>query len=160
MLKPKAKFSLNIEQRREICEWATKLRMPDRYSSFMANCVDVDEAKLSNLKSHDCHVFMENLLSIAFDALPEQVWKPLTEISQFFKALCSTVLDINKLLQMDANIPIILCKLERIFPPSFFNCMEHLPVHLAYEAILGGKYNIVGCILLKGNDHHTLRRNF
>jgi len=80
---------------------------------------------------------MENLLSIAFDALPEQVWKPLTVISQFFKALCSIVLDINKLMQMDANIPIILCKLERIFPPSFFNFIEHLP-HLAYEAILGG----------------------
>ena len=78
--------------------------MPDGYSLCMANCVDVDEAKLFNLKSHDCHVFMENLLSIAFGALPEQVWKPLTKISQFFKALCSTVLDINKLLQMEANI--------------------------------------------------------
>jgi len=43
--------------------------MPDGYSSFMVNCVDVDGAKLPNLKSHNCHVFMENLLSIAFDAL-------------------------------------------------------------------------------------------
>ena len=74
VLKPKAKFSLNIEQRREICEWATKLRMPDGYSLSMANCVDVNEAKLSNLKSHDCHVFMENLnymepVHLAYEAI-------------------------------------------------------------------------------------------
>jgi len=47
--------------------------MLDGYSSFMANCVYVDGVKLTNLKSHDCHVFMENLLSIAFDGLPEQI---------------------------------------------------------------------------------------
>jgi len=28
--------------------------------------------------------------------------------------------------------------LEKIFPPSFFDVMEHLPIHLPDEAILGG----------------------
>jgi hypothetical protein len=31
-----------------------------------------------------------------------------------------------------------LCKLEMIFPPTFFDIMMHLPVHLAEEAKLGG----------------------
>ena len=39
---------------------------------------------------------------------------------------------------MEKNIPIILCKLEQIFPPSFFDSMEHLPIHLPYEARVGG----------------------
>jgi hypothetical protein len=39
---------------------------------------------------------------------------------------------------MDQNIPIILCKLEQVFPPGFFDSMEHVSVHLAYEAMLGG----------------------
>jgi len=43
--------------------------------------------------------------------------------------------DLNR---MEQNIPLILCKLEIIFPPGFFDSMEHLPIHLAYEAILGG----------------------
>jgi len=30
------------------------------------------------------------------------------------------------------------CKLERIFPLGFFDSMEHLPIHLPYEAWLGG----------------------
>ena len=50
--------------------------------------MDPNEAKFSNTKSHDCYVFMETLLSIAFGALPDNVLKPIIEISQFFKNLC------------------------------------------------------------------------
>ncbi|XP_040370034.1 uncharacterized protein LOC121051552 [Rosa chinensis] len=39
---------------------------------------------------------------------------------------------------LDKDIVVILCKLELNFPPSFFNIMTHLPIHLAYEAILAG----------------------
>ena len=34
--------------------------------------------------------------------------------------------------------PELLCKLEMIFPPGFFNPMQHLILHLANEALLGG----------------------
>jgi len=36
------------------------------------------------------------------------------------------------------NIIEIICKLERIFPPSFFDSMEDLKIHLPYEAKVGG----------------------
>ena len=36
------------------------------------------------------------------------------------------------------DIPLILCKLEKIFPPAFFNVMVHLAVHLPDEALLRG----------------------
>jgi len=39
---------------------------------------------------------------------------------------------------MKENIPIILCKLERILPLGFFDSMEHLPIHLPHEALLSG----------------------
>ncbi|XP_060171120.1 uncharacterized protein LOC132602142 [Lycium barbarum] len=39
---------------------------------------------------------------------------------------------------MHQNIPVITNKLEKILPPGFFDVMEHLPIHLAYEARLGG----------------------
>ena len=39
---------------------------------------------------------------------------------------------------LEEDIPIVLCKLERIFPPSFFDSMEHLPIHFAYEARIAG----------------------
>ncbi|KAL0293819.1 UNVERIFIED_CONTAM: hypothetical protein Sradi_6918500 [Sesamum radiatum] len=40
--------------------------------------------------------------------------------------------------QLEKNIVEILCKFEKIFPPGFFDSMEHLPIHLAYEAKVGG----------------------
>jgi len=40
--------------------------------------------------------------------------------------------------EMNKNIAIILCKLETIFPYRFWNVIEHLPIHLAEEALLGG----------------------
>ena len=34
------------------------------------------------------------------------------------------------------RIALTLCHLKKIFPPSFFDVMEYLPIHLADEAIL------------------------
>ncbi|CAD6261468.1 unnamed protein product [Miscanthus lutarioriparius] len=39
---------------------------------------------------------------------------------------------------MKTEIPVILCKLEKIFPPAFFDVMVHLAVHLPDEAMVRG----------------------
>jgi hypothetical protein len=48
------------------------------------------------------------------------------------------------------NIIEITCKLERIFPPSFFNSMEHLTINLPYRQKSEDLFNIDGCIHLNG----------
>jgi len=99
----------------------------------------VRNASLHNMKSHDCHVFMQRLLPLAFrDLLPTNVWNVLTELSQFFRDLCSSKLHVDDIVRLENNISEILCKMERVFPPTFFNVMEHLPVHLPMELKLGG----------------------
>ncbi|KAI9091591.1 hypothetical protein K1719_028034 [Acacia pycnantha] len=90
------------------------------------------------MKSHDCHVFFQRLLPWAFKALPKHIWSILTEFSMFFREICASELNVEKLRHLEASIPITLCKLEMVFPPSMFDSMEHLPVHLAYEEIVGG----------------------
>jgi hypothetical protein len=42
--------------------------------------------------------------------------------------------------------PVLLCKLEKIFPPGFLNPMQHLILHLPYEARMGGPCRDVGAI--------------
>jgi hypothetical protein len=37
-------------------------------------------------------------------------------------------------------------ELEKIFPPGFFNPMQHLILHLPYEARMGGQCRDVGAI--------------
>jgi len=66
--------------------------MLDGYCSNFANCVDMKSAKFQNMKSHDCHVFLQMLMPIVFHALPDDALEPLVELSEFFKNLCSTVL--------------------------------------------------------------------
>jgi len=94
--------------------------------------------KNHEMKSHDCHVFMQRLLPSAFDSLPKPIWKPLVELSQFFRELILKTLNVEQLRVMENNIHVLLCKLEKIFPPSFFDSMEHLLVHLPYKTRLGG----------------------
>lgn len=138
LVKPKAQYTLTKQQRLVVCEWVKSLKLPDGYVSNLGRCVDLREAKLFGLKSHDCHVFMQRLLPLAFKALPKPIWSTLTEFSQFFREITSSLLREDKLCMLEENIPIIMCKLEQIFPPSFFDSMEHLPIHLAYEARVGG----------------------
>ncbi|XP_029130026.1 uncharacterized protein LOC114916771 [Cajanus cajan] len=138
LIKPKATYALTKSQRVAICQWVKELKLPDGYASNLGRCVVIKEGKLHGMKSHDCHVFMQRLLPIAFDSLPKPIWKVLVELSHFFRELTSTTLNVEQLRVMENDIPVLLCKLEQIFPPSFFDSMEHLPIHLPYEARVGG----------------------
>ncbi|XP_073221455.1 uncharacterized protein [Cicer arietinum] len=138
MGKPKANYTLTSSDAKMVCKWLKELRMSYGYASNLARYADVEKGTIHGMKSHDCHVFMECLLLIAFHSLPEFVWKPLTELSRFFKDLCCNTLRLGDLVKLNDNISIIICKLERIFPPGFFDSMEHLLIHLSNEAMLGG----------------------
>ncbi|KAM3269054.1 hypothetical protein P3S67_031018 [Capsicum chacoense] len=148
---------------------------PDGYVSNFGRLPDTNAKRLFGMKSHDCHVFMQRLMPIAFrELLPSNVWQALTELSLFFKDLTSTTLRVDDMMRSERDIPQILCKLERIFTPGFFDTVEHLPVHLPYEArvagpmqyrwmypferylgtlkkMIGNKASVEGSIYLKGN---------
>jgi hypothetical protein len=82
---------------------------------------------------------MQTLIPLAFcDLLPKRIWDALTEISYFFKNICSRKLNVDHIERFQKNIVETICKLEMIFPPSFFDSMKHLPVHLPFEVKVGG----------------------
>ncbi|RDX66632.1 hypothetical protein CR513_54582, partial [Mucuna pruriens] len=111
---------------KDIGRWVKELKLPDGYASSLGGCVDVNQGNLHGIKSHDCHVFMQCLLPIHS-----------TNYQNIFGThleLTSTTLNVEKLTVMEGNIPMLLCKLEQILPPTFFDSMEHLPIYLPYEA--------------------------
>ncbi|XP_047321118.1 uncharacterized protein LOC124925192 [Impatiens glandulifera] len=135
----KVAYTLTRDENRIICQWLKSLKFPDGYVSNLSRCIDRDETKLIELKSHDCHVCLERLMSISFKKLlPKFVWGTLTDVSNFMHDLSSTTLNISKMQTLELEIPVILCNLEKIFPPAFFDSMEHLLVHLPHEAKIGG----------------------
>uniref|UniRef100_A0A2N9FEG8 Transposase-associated domain-containing protein n=1 Tax=Fagus sylvatica TaxID=28930 RepID=A0A2N9FEG8_FAGSY len=103
------------------------------------NPFGVKECKVFGLKTHDCHVIFQCLLSLVIRGLLlKKVCEPLIGLSSFFRELFSKELSVEELDQLDHQIAKILCKLEQVFPPSFFDVMMHLPIHLAYEAKVAG----------------------
>ena len=101
------------------------------HQTFVDVLNDFRNGKLGGMKSHDCHIMMENLLPVMLkELLPLKIWKVITELNMFYKELCSTTLKLQHLSKVEVDIPILLCKLEKTFLPGFFNVMEHLPIHL------------------------------
>ena len=66
------------------------------------------------------------------------LYEAVAEIGNFFREICSRNLSIYVVKHLKQEIPLILCKLEKIFPPAFFDVMMHLVVHLPDEALLRG----------------------
>ncbi|XP_074355949.1 uncharacterized protein LOC141695614 [Apium graveolens] len=136
-----ARYTLTKKQIEDVCIWIKSLKLPDGYASNIARCVTdkTPHGKLKGMKSHDCHVFLERLLPIAFrDQLYKPIHDALTELSHFFNDLCAKSLNEKDVSILEKNIIEITCKLEKIFPPGFFDSMEHLTIHLPYEARVGG----------------------
>ena len=73
----------------------------------------------------------------------------LVELSFFFRQLCAKELSLTVIEEMERMAPVLLCKLEKIFLLGFFNTMQHMLLHLPYEARMGGQCKVVGAIQLR-----------
>ena len=60
------------------------------------------------------------------------------ELCNFFNIISRKVIDTTTLDKLQKYVVETLCKLEMIFPPSFFDIMVHLIVHLVYEIKMCG----------------------
>ncbi|KAM6596876.1 hypothetical protein CsatA_007400 [Cannabis sativa] len=134
---PPACFTLSKKEKQTVCKSLANMKVPDGYSSNIKNLVNETELKLMGLKSHDCHALMQHLLPIAIrSVLPKNVRECLTHVCIFFNRLCGKELELDKLDALHEHVVKTLCNLEKFFPPSFFDIMIHLMVHLVREARL------------------------
>ncbi|KAL6582754.1 hypothetical protein OROMI_004832 [Orobanche minor] len=96
---PLGAHTLSKDEKRVLLQTLHSVKVPEGYSPNIKILVSLTDLKLKGLKSHDCHVIMENLVPIAIRSiLPEKMY----------------------------------------FPPSFFDIMVHLTVHLIYETRMCG----------------------
>jgi len=136
---PHAPYTMTKKQKTDFCDFLKSVKFPDGYASNLAKCVTADGCNLQGLKTHDCHILLQRIIPAAVRGImPKDIYEALAELGSFFQQLCARTLKLNVLKTLKTNIPIILCKLEKIFPPSFFDVMLHLAVHLPEEAILRG----------------------
>ena len=124
-----ALFSLTRDTKKLFLKTLKNVIVPDGYSSNISRCVDEVQQKIFGLKSHDCHIIMEQLLPLAIrNLLPNHVTATLVEFCSFFKVLCSKSLNPQELEMLQDRIVLTLCHLEMLFPPSLFTVMVHLTI--------------------------------
>jgi hypothetical protein len=137
--KPRAPFYLKGRVIKEVLIWLKNLKFPDGYATGFRRAINLGTEKLSGVKSHDYHIFMEKLIHVMFRGyLDDDVWMTLAELSHFYRELCTKEIKKDMIEKLEDKIPVLLCKLEKIFPLGWFNPMQHLLVHLPYEAKIGG----------------------
>ena len=137
--KPRAFFSLSPNERNGFYDFLKSVKYPDSYAANISRSVNAKNGRLSGLKSHNCHVLLQRILPIGLrEFAHKDISIILFELDNFFQDLCSRTLKRSELEKLKECIVLILCKLERFFPPAFFDVMVHLAVHLPREAILGG----------------------
>ena len=135
VFKPLACYWLTLAERREFYKFLKSIQFPDGYVGNISKNVHIKEQKIMRLKSHDCHILLQRLLPICIRSyVQKKVSIVITELSMFFQKIYARTLSISDLDALQEMIVFILCKLERIFPPAFFDVMVHLVVHLPYEA--------------------------
>ncbi|XP_024004018.1 uncharacterized protein LOC112081492 [Eutrema salsugineum] len=136
---PPAAYWLSKKEKAIFCQRLSNFRGPDGYCGNIANSVSVNPPNIGSLKSHDHHVLVQNLLPAALRGLLRRGPRiAITRLCNYFNRLCQRIIDPEKLITMESEFVETMCRLERFFPPSLFDIMFHLPIHLSKEARLGG----------------------
>ena len=78
-------YSLTLNEKKEFCKFFKEVKVQDGYASNISRCIQVNERKIFGLKSHDCHVLMQQLLPLAIcGVLHKNVCAAIVELCIFF----------------------------------------------------------------------------
>jgi hypothetical protein len=81
--------------------------------------MNLESRKVSGVKSHYYHIFMERLLLVMFHRyLDDDGWKAFVELRHFYRQLCAKEIKKEMMEKLEEEIPVLICKLENIFPPG------------------------------------------
>jgi hypothetical protein len=110
--KPHVPFCLKAKERKEVMTWMKNLKFPNGFGAGFRRAINLKTWKLTRLKSHDYHVIMEWLL-------PNMLrWKTLADLSYFYRQLWAKEIKKEMMEKLEKEIPVLLCKLEKIFNPG------------------------------------------
>ncbi|WVZ75356.1 hypothetical protein U9M48_023416, partial [Paspalum notatum var. saurae] len=83
-----ASYTLSKREKESMFEWLDSMKVPSRYSSNVRRIIKCKDKKFVNLKSHDCHVLMTQLLPVMLRGiLLENVKKTITKLCAFLNAI-------------------------------------------------------------------------
>src|SRR3954470_16043346 len=139
----RASYSLTKAEKEIFFEVLYSIKVSSGFSSNIKGIINMAEKKFQNLKSHDCHMIMTQLLPVALRGLlPENVRLAIVKLCAFLNAISQKVIDLEIIPRLQNDLVQCLVSFELVFPPSFFNIMTHIVVHLCEEI------NVLGPVFL------------
>jgi hypothetical protein len=99
----------------------------------------VNSKRLFAMKSHDHHVMVQQILPLVVRNLLQPgprvtiIW-----LGRAFGKICAKVINLNDLSNLWTYVVESLCLLEIWFPPTLFDLMIHLLIHLVDELEICG----------------------
>jgi hypothetical protein len=134
-----ASYALTKEEKEIFFECLRSIKVPSGFSTNIKGIINMAEKKFQNLKSHDCHMLMTQLLPVALRGILHENFRvPIMKLCVFLNAILQKVINSEDLQRLQNDVAQCLVSFEVVFPPSFFNIMTHLLVHLVEEiSILG-----------------------
>ena len=97
-------------------ECLSSVKVPSGYSSNIKGILNLAEKKLTNLKSHDCHMLMTELLPIVLRGiLPDNVQLTIVKLCAFLNTVSQKVIDPEKLIKLQNDVVQCLVGFELIF---------------------------------------------
>jgi hypothetical protein len=65
------------------------------------------------------------------------LWKIFAKLTYFYRHICAKQVSKPMMQKLEKEISVLVCKMEKIFPPKWLNTMQYLLVHLPWEATVG-----------------------
>jgi hypothetical protein len=134
-----ASYTLSKEEKDIMSDCLNSMMGPSGYSSNIKGIINMKDKKFTNLKARDYHMLMTQLLLVALrGVLPEKVRLALVKLCALLNAISQKAIDLRNLVKLQNDVVQCLVGFELAFPPSFFNIMTHLLVHLVKEITILG----------------------
>jgi hypothetical protein len=117
-----------------LCNCLHGIKILTGYSDNVTGMVNMKTLKVRFKKSHDCHILIGQFPPIAISGiLLVKVKDMIMKLCSFFQHNFTKGCRSNEVTKLQDDLILMMCNLKTIFPPSFFDLMSHLLVHIVHE---------------------------
>jgi hypothetical protein len=144
---PGASYNQRHDEKIVMLKLLKGIKVPTSFSSNIKSLVSMKDLTLAAYNSHDCHVMLTVFVPIVIRAIGLEYKKMVvTRVLYCFNRITQKVIGQADLIALKEFIAETLCQLEMCFPPSYFDIMPHLMMHMVDQI------KILGLVYL----HHML----
>lgn len=136
-MKPNAPYVLTPEERHALLSSVSQIWTPSRYASNFWK--HIQRGKFIGPKSHDLHCLIEQIIPVCAQSLMHPFQRTtLIWLGKHLTHICAKAIDPRNLNGLRFFLTEFVCMLEISMPPTFFNLMQHLLIHLVDELAICG----------------------